>query len=126
MTNHHQHRYNLEPTNSVFNFQKAHYRVTRDIANYWGGTPVTLYVNRMGTNGSAADCDDPTLARQQPIIATAEQPDWPTAISRLQPGSDYATPDPANNIGIVGLVHDFIHRPTYDGTFTLPVGQRRV
>ena len=41
------------PTNVVLNFQKTHYRVTRDVTNFWGGTPVTVYVNRNGTNISA-------------------------------------------------------------------------
>ena len=38
------------PTNAVYNFMKANFRVTRDATNWWKGTPITVYVNRSGTN----------------------------------------------------------------------------
>ena len=46
--------YSAIPTNAVFNFQKANYRVTRDITNYWGTTPITVYVTRTGTNTASS------------------------------------------------------------------------
>jgi len=47
--------YSLVPTNAVFNFSKSAYRVPRDVQSaFWHGTPVTVFVNRMGTNTAAA------------------------------------------------------------------------
>jgi hypothetical protein len=47
--------YSYTPTNPVFNFSKANYRVPRDVqSNWYNNSPhtalVTIYVNRSGTN----------------------------------------------------------------------------
>src|SRR5208283_4735265 len=46
--------WNLQPTNAVFSFMKSHYRFTRDADAYWGGTKLTVFVDRWGTNTAAA------------------------------------------------------------------------
>jgi uncharacterized delta-60 repeat protein len=110
--------WNIQPTNGVFNFEKAHYRVTRDISNYWGGTPITVYVNRMGTNLAAS----PTIYwRVNSYYLDKTGDDLLNGYFPLQPGSDYATPDPVNNTGILGLVSDF-HFSSYNGTISFPSG----
>jgi uncharacterized delta-60 repeat protein len=114
--------WNIQPTNGVFNFEKAHYRVTRDITNYWGGTPITLYVNRMGTNNAAS----PTIHWRVNSLyldnsgdADLGNPEFP-----LQPGSDYATPNPVDSIGVLGLVPDFqVNGGNYAGTISFPAGK---
>ena len=110
--------WNIQPTNGVFNFSKAHYRVTRDISDYWGATPITLYVNRMGTNDAAS----PTIHwRVNHYYLERTGSDLLNGQFPLQPGSDYATPEPVNNTGIKGLVHDF-DMSAYSGTISWPSG----
>ena len=103
----------LDPTNGVFNFEKAHYRATRDISDYWTTTPITVYVNRMGTNNAASPTvywrvNNYYLDKNSAELVNGEFP--------LQPGSDYATPDPVNNAGIWGLVSDFNFAGGYNGS----------
>ena len=106
--------YTAVPTNAVFNFMKAHYRVTRDLTNYWGNTPITVYVNRMGSNSSASPTVYWTVNNYYLDKAAAQRNnEFP-----LQPGSDYATPDPVNNGGIRGLVPDFNFPSGYSGTLS--------
>jgi uncharacterized delta-60 repeat protein len=113
--------YNVQPTNAVFNFQKAHYRVTRDIANYWGGTPITVYVNRMGTNTGS---ETVYWRVNSQYLDNSGDDDLLNGYFPLQPGSDYATPNPVNNTGILGLVPDFqVNGGTYHGTLTFPAGR---
>ncbi len=110
--------WNAQPTNGVFNFQKAHYRVTRDISDHWGSTPITVYVNRMGTNNAASPTihwrvNNQYLANNSADLINGQFP--------LQPGSDYATPTPMNNAGYLGLVSDFQFSAN-SGTISFPGG----
>lgn len=110
--------FSLMPTNALFNFEKAHYFVTRDITNYWGTTPITVYVNRMGTNESGATVyyrvNNYYLNKNDDNLVNGEFP--------LQPSSDYATPTPPDSTGIKGLVPDFNFPGGYSGTITFPSG----
>jgi len=106
-----------QPTNAVFNFEKAHYQVTRDVSDYWGGTPITVYVNRMGTN-----TDQTTLHwRVNSDYLDSQSSDLINGEFPLQPGSDYATPTPPNSTGILGLTPDF-QFSSYSGTISFPSG----
>jgi len=112
----------LMPTNALFNFSKANYRVPRDVTNWYGSTPITVYVNRMGTNiGSVTlhyRIDNEMLANDAPDNSDNEFP--------LQPGSDYATPFAANppiEGGIYGSTNfDFQGIGGSSGTITFPGG----
>jgi len=85
--------YTLVPTNAVFNFQKAHYRVPRDVMNSLNGRMVTLYVNRSGTNQAAASI----FFRVNAIVgANTDVGNEQDYHFPLQPGSDYAIPTPPN------------------------------
>ena len=112
----------IEPTNGVFNFSKANYRVPRDVQDYWnlkgGTTPVTVYVNRSGTNTSSVTMhyrfdsdflDDGTVED--------DNNEFP-----LQAGSDYAVPTPANQGSIKGNISDFAGVGGDSGTLTFPGG----
>jgi len=97
--------YTMVPTNAVFNFQKAHYRVPRDVMDSLSGKQVTIYVNRSGTNQAGASI----LYRVNAVpgdngTAANEQFDqFP-----LEPGSDYAVPTPVNGgTPIAGRLSDF-------------------
>jgi uncharacterized delta-60 repeat protein/uncharacterized repeat protein (TIGR01451 family) len=80
------------PSNSVFNFAKAHYRVGEDVDNFYGSNHlVTVFVVRSGTNTEGAtlryrinnfygDDQDADEERNNEFV--------------LQPGSDYASPTP--------------------------------
>lgn len=78
----------LNSTNAIFNFLKANYRIPEDASDYWGNTPITVYVNRSGTNTGTASIFyriDSEFLNNQTSGGNNEFP--------LQPGSDYATPD---------------------------------
>ena len=105
------------PTNGVYNFQKANYRVTRDITNYWTGTPITVYVNRSGTNTGAATIN---YRVNSFFLDNAESED--NIYFPLQPGSDYAVPDPASVDSILGRNSDFDFPGGDSGTITFPGG----
>jgi uncharacterized delta-60 repeat protein len=106
----------LIPTNGLFNFSKANYRVPRDIQSWAGSTPVTVYVNRMGTNVDSVTVhyrfDNYFLSKYGADFENIEFP--------LQPGSDYAVPTPADVAGIRGANSDF---DGSDGTLTFPGGK---
>ncbi len=107
------------PTNGVYNFQKAHYRVTRDISDFWGSTPITLYVVRTGTNNAAS----PTIHwRVNNYYLQRNGADERNGYFPLQPGSDYATPTPVVAGNINGLVPDFDFNGNYSGTISFPAG----
>jgi len=81
--------YSMVPTNGIFNFSKSNYRVPRDVQSaYWHGTPVTVYVNRTGTNLAAQTVfyrfDNFFLDKDSAVNDNIYFP--------LQPGSDYAAP----------------------------------
>jgi uncharacterized delta-60 repeat protein len=97
------------PTNGLYNFEKANYRVPADVNGTnspWATTPVTIYVQRSGTNSAAS----PTLYYRinnyldnDDKYATEEMNNrFP-----LQPASDYATPTPATWSPIRGTNSDF-------------------
>jgi len=106
---------NLTPTNSVFNFSKANYRVPRDISQWSAGTPVTVYVNRTGGDLNTAytlhyRIDGDFLDNGSGDDVNNEFP--------LQPGSDYAVPTPAGADGIAGITSDFAGVGGDSGTIT--------
>lgn len=110
----------LIPTNAVFNFSKANYRIPRDVQGYWnGGTPVTLYVNRMGTNTSSVTLhyrfDNVFLDQNDADDVNNEFP--------LQPGSDYATPTPPGAGATHGTNSDFAGVGGDSGSLTFPGGK---
>lgn len=112
--------YTLTPTNPVFNFTKAHYRVVEDVSNYWGATPITVYVSRSGTNTAAATIN---YSINNFFLAnnTAVQPD---ELFPLQAGSDYAIPNGGKVVG--GILNPLNTAPDFDavasGTLTFPAG----
>ena len=109
----------LQPTNALFNFSKSNYRFVRDAAAYWGTTPMTVYVNRRGTNNASVTLhyrfDTYFLDQYGPDDENNEFP--------LQPGSDYATPTPPNIAGIKGVNSDFAGVGGDSGTITFPGGK---
>jgi uncharacterized delta-60 repeat protein len=111
--------YTAVPTNAVFNFMKANFRVPRDVTNWWKGTPITVYVTRTGTNTGSASISWRVGSYFLDKVETLMNIYHP-----LQPGSDYATPDPTNSGAVNGLVSDFIFGAagTYSGTLSFPGG----
>jgi uncharacterized delta-60 repeat protein len=106
---------NLQPTNGVFNFSKASYCVPRDEQSFFPNTPVTVYVNRMGTNRASAT----VYYRFDNYFLTKNGADDRNIYFPLQAGSDYATPTPATTAGVLGTNSDFI---SADGSLTFPGG----
>ena len=108
--------YNLTPTNSVFNFQKTSYRVYRDEHAYWG-TPIGIYVNRMG--GSAAAAATVNYRIDGYFLDTGAS-DYQNYLFPLQPGSDYATPPGGGNVAGIfqSKISDFTPANGASGTLT--------
>ncbi|HEY4415397.1 MAG TPA: Calx-beta domain-containing protein, partial [Verrucomicrobiae bacterium] len=96
----------LAPTNAVFNFEKACYRVPADVndTNTSPWTQVTVYVVRGGTNKEAA-----TLNYRVNNVLGSDQDsgEEQNILFPLQPGSDYAVPTPATWSPIRGTNSDF-------------------
>ena len=88
----------IGPTNSVYNFQSAHYRVPRRAGTY------TVYVNRSGAIGAAASV---TYRVNNYFLTKSAGSDERNIYFPLQPGSDYATPDPATVGAVKGRNSDF-------------------
>jgi len=86
------------PTNAILNFQKAHYRVARDVTNWWLATPVTLYVNRTGTNTAGTTA---IWRINNYFLELQAGYDQQNIFFPLEPGSDYAMPDPPTANGLV-------------------------
>jgi uncharacterized delta-60 repeat protein/uncharacterized repeat protein (TIGR01451 family) len=90
------------PTNSVFNFEKSHYRLPEDVNPYY--TTAGVWVFRSGTNTEAV-----TLTyrinnfREDPFDPDEED----NNTFPLQPQSDYATPEPPD-IRMHGTNADFV------------------
>ena len=113
----------LIPTNPIFNFLKKSYRVGRDAQSaYWGNTPVTVYVYRMGTNTAGATV---TYRVDNFAVDKYDQDDdnnW----FPLMAGSDYAVPytaNPPKQGGIFGpATNDFQTQGGETGTLTFPSG----
>lgn len=102
--------YSTTASNSVFNFQKANYRVYRAGTNQ----TFTIYVNRTGTNANGATINY-SVNSTYPFAKSNPNSDY---LFPLTPGSDYATPDPQNSGGVGGRVPDFIFPNGYTGTLT--------
>src|ERR1019366_1780599 len=103
------------PTNAVFNFEKANYRVPADVNGTnspWA--QVTLWVERFGTNGSAQTIN----YRVNNFLGYDQDADEEyNAFFPLQPGSDYAVPTPPTNNVFRGRNSDFV---LTKGTLTFP------
>jgi uncharacterized delta-60 repeat protein len=120
--------YSLIPTNPVFNFQKSCYRVPEDVTNFIRGTPITVFVNRMGTNTAGATIN---YRINNVFIGDQQLGDQGNNEFPLQPGSDYAIPDPTgvngNGSNVVANIRQ--GRPAdfggaASGTLTFPSGNR--
>src|SRR3569833_590832 len=74
----------LDSTNAIFNFLRSNFCVFVDVADYWGNTPITVYVGRYGTNSQSASIsyriNSDYLSRGNSL-----NNEFP-----LLPGSDYA------------------------------------
>ena len=108
--------YTTIPTNAVFNFQSANYWFDRlgGVNGTNNQSTYAIYVNRTGTNTAAQ------------TIHYNVNSSWPFAKNEfnnnqdylfpLQAGSDYATPNPPNIVGVGGKVADFDFPGGYTGT----------
>ena len=89
------------PTNNVFNFEKAYYRVPADLTDPnnspYNFASITLYVQRNGTNTSAETIHYKVDALNNDKGSIEEYNDY----FPLQPGSDYAVPLPANQNTVI-------------------------
>ena len=94
----------LYPTNAIFNFEKANYRVPADVNGPTSWTQVTLWVERFGTNTSAQTLNY-RVNNFSAKIRTSEE--GYNAFFPLQPGSDYAVPTPPTNNVFRGRNSDF-------------------
>ncbi len=101
------------PTNPIFNFEKANYRVPEDVNGTnspW--TQVTLWVKRSGTNTAGATLN----YRVNNLLGSDSEPDEEmNNLFPLQPGSDYAVPSPVTWGDIRGTRTDFVMT---EGTIT--------
>ena len=112
----------LTPTNGVFNFAKKCFRVPRDVQSaYYHGTPVTLYVNRMGTNTAGVTLN----YRIDEGFLDNISFDYDNINYPLQPGSDYAN-SPLDGVIYGTSVLDFQPVPAtaQTGTLTFPSGAK--
>jgi len=110
------------PTNAVLNFQKANYRVTRDVTNWWAGTPITVYVTRTGTNNSGATVN---WSVNNAYLSKITANDNVNNSFPLQPASDYATPfstHPPKSGAVFGTTNYDFQMSAYNGTVTFPSG----
>lgn len=93
-----------DPTNSVFNFERATYRTVEDVNGYW--TDLVVWVGRYGTNRGS----ETVHYRINNFLGGGDNAD-PSELDNnyfpLQPGSDYATPTPPDSSGIRGTNSDF-------------------
>lgn len=95
------------PTNVIFNFEKANYRVPADVndptVSQW--TQVTLWVERFGTNNASQQL----FYRVNNELGSDSDPaEEQNIFFPLQPGSDYAVPTPPQWGGIRGANSDFV------------------
>jgi uncharacterized delta-60 repeat protein len=98
----------LAPTNVLFGFEKANYRVPEDVnVSTPGWTQVAVYVERFGTNNAATTLSYQinSLEGDDVAIENEVNNEYP-----LQPGSDYAGPTPAQpaNTTLRGTNSDFV------------------
>jgi uncharacterized delta-60 repeat protein len=102
----------LSPTNALFGFEKANYRVPEDVNTDPQGNPspngwthVAIWVERFGTNNAATTLNY--------LISSVEGDEGAPAnennnIFPLQPGSDYAVPTPPTAGAILATNSDFV------------------
>jgi uncharacterized delta-60 repeat protein len=88
----------VSATNDVFNFQSAHYRIPRQVQTF------TVYVNRYGPSGETASVN---YHINNYFLTKTANSDERNIYFPLQPGSDYANPDPATSGAVVGRNPDF-------------------
>jgi len=107
------------PTNAIFNFEKANYRVPEDVndpANPIARTQVTLWVERFGTNGAM----ETLHYRVDNILGDDSDTDEGyNALFPLQPGSDYAVPPQAIQNVFRGVTNADFNMT--QGTITFPL-----
>jgi len=101
----------LNSTNAIFNFLKSNYRIPEDVSDFWGNTPITVYVNRSGTNTGTASIFYRIDSEFLNNVTSGGNNEFP-----LQPGSDYATPDFGG--GVNGVTDGVIGRAPVDFTGT--------
>jgi uncharacterized delta-60 repeat protein len=106
--------FSLQSTNAIFNFLKSNYRIPEDVSDYWGNTPITVYVGRTGTNTAAA-----TISYRINSHFLDDGDNEVNHLFPLEPGSDYATPPGAGNVFTTGAMYN---RPPVDFTPTAPNG----
>ena len=95
----------LAPTNALFGFEKANYRIPEDVnVSADGWTQVAIWVERFGTNGDAT-----TLTYRINNVEGSAAPaqEEQNILFPLQPGSDYAVPTPPTASPIRGRFSDF-------------------
>lgn len=115
------------PTNAVFNFSRVAYRTPEDVNGYY---QLRIWVYRGGTNNESVTVHY-RVNNQLGAGDNADPAELDNNLFPLQPGSDYATPTPAddadgnNPIGIHGTDPDFEMAPNYGfpGGGTLDFGQ---
>jgi uncharacterized repeat protein (TIGR01451 family)/uncharacterized delta-60 repeat protein len=89
------------PSNSVFNFAKAVFRVPEDVNDYY--STVSIKVSRTGTNTESVTLN---YRINNTLGNNSENGEEKNNTFPLQPGSDYATPTP-QNYGMLGTNSDF-------------------
>jgi hypothetical protein len=111
----------LYPTNSVFNFQKKNFRVPRDVnSGFWHNTPVTIYVNRMGTNAGSETLN----WRINNFFEDDTHFEDANVYFPLQAGSEYSTPPPDGEIYGPPQVDYVSTSGSESGTIAFPSGAK--
>jgi len=115
----------FQPTNAIFNLSRASFRTVEDVNGYY--TEAAIWVDRTGTNR-----DSITLHyRINNLLGAGDNSDPSEQDNNffpLQPGSDYATPQPVDNtngasaIGIHGTNADFVLQGVPDNNYSFPGG----
>ena len=115
----------FQPTNAIFNFARAAFRTVEDVTNYWN--EVDIWIDRTGTNR-----DSVTLHYRIDNFLGGGDNASPGELDNnffpLQPGSDYATPSPADDnngnspSGIHGTNPDFYLQGVPNNDYNFPGG----
>src|SRR5882724_46331 len=82
------------PTHDVFNFGQSHYVVPEDINSYW--TRVELHVYRTAAQNPNGDGATLHYRINNALESRSDNIEEDNNLFPLQPGSDYAIPDPPN------------------------------
>jgi uncharacterized repeat protein (TIGR01451 family)/uncharacterized delta-60 repeat protein len=115
---------NTAPSHDVYNFTKRNYRVARDVNNYY--TPVLIEVDRTHKRELTGSRSETISFRVNGWLAASIPPININNAFTLNPGSDYAIPDPADACfaifpsqggELIYTNHDFTMG---DGTITIP------